>query len=391
MRSKIGASSIKSLAVRCALLLGLAGAGCGKGNAEAPGAGAGNEGAPAGNEGARDFVKLDPGSPRLDFIKIEVVKESSKGTEATLPGRVTFDEDHTQRVASPIDGRVVGILVKPGDKVRAGQPLIQLSSPQVGLLQSDALKALSDLSVSQKAIDRAHKLQGDGAISDKEVAQVEGDFKKAKSDYARAVAQLKALGVTPGEPAVNVALRAQIAGVVVERNVLLGQEVRADQAMPLLTISSLDAVWVLGDVYEQDLSAIDQGAHVTVTVPAYPGQTFAGTVTHIGDVVDASSRTVKVRCLVANVDHRLKPEMFAKVLVEHTGGRKFVLVPSKAVLSDGETSLVVVATEGNVFRARKVEVGPDNEGSVRILAGLTPGEKIVTDGAIFMKKEVDRR
>jgi cobalt-zinc-cadmium efflux system membrane fusion protein len=366
-----------------AALLG-AGAGCGKGGGEAPAAA-------ANSEGARDFIRLDPGSPRLDFIKIEVVKESSKGTEMSLPGRVTFDEDHTQRVASPIDGRVVGILVKPGDKVRAGQPLVQLSSPQVGLLQSDSLKAQSDLSVAQKAIERVHKLQGDGAISDKEVAQVEGDYKKARSDYARTTAQLKALGVAPGEPAVNVSLRAQIPGVVVERNVLAGQEVRADQAMPLLTISSLDAVWVLGDVYEQDLSAIEPGSAVTVTVPAYPGQKFAGTVKHIGDVVDATTRTVKVRCLVANPDHKLKPEMFAKVLVENSVGRKFITVPSKAVLSDGESSVVVVATEGNVFRARKVEVGPDVDGWVRILAGLTAGEKIVTDGAIFMKKEVDRR
>jgi cobalt-zinc-cadmium efflux system membrane fusion protein len=220
---------------------------------------------------------------------------------------------------------------------------------------------------------------------------MEGDFRKAKSDYARAGAQLKSLGVTPGEPAVNVALRAQIPGVVVERNVLAGQEVRADQAMPLLTISSLDVVWVLGDVYEQDLSAIEPGSTVNVSVPAYPGQMFAGTVKHIGDVVDANSRTVKVRCTVANPDHRLKPEMFAKVIVQNVGGRKFIAVPSKAVLSDGETSVVVVATEGNVFKARKVEVGPDNNGTVRILAGLTAGEKIVTDGAIFMKKEVDRR
>ncbi|MEA2699225.1 MAG: rane fusion protein heavy metal efflux system, partial [Myxococcales bacterium] len=241
------------------------------------------------------------------------------------------------------------------------------------------------------AIERVHKLQGDGAISDKEVAQVEGDFKKARSDYARSTAQLKALGVAPGEPAVNVSLRSQIPGMVVERNVLAGQEVRADQAMPLLTVSSLDAVWVLGDVYEQDLSAIEPGSAVTVTVPAYPGQKFAGTVKHIGDVVDATTRTVKVRCLVTNPDHKLKPEMFAKVLVENGVGRKFIAVPSKAVLSDGESSVVVVATEGNVFRARKVDVGSDVDGWVRILAGLTAGEKIVTDGAIFMKKEVDRR
>ena len=159
-----------------------------------------------------------------------MVKESDGGGKITLPGRVAFDEDRTQRVASPIDGRAVGILVKLGDKVRGGQPLVQLSSAHVGEIQADAQKALSDLGVAEKGIERIHKLQSIGAVADKEVAQSEGDFKKAKSDYARAAAQLKALGISASDPAVNVALRAQIPGVVVERNVLVGQEVRSDGA-----------------------------------------------------------------------------------------------------------------------------------------------------------------
>ena len=100
------------------------------------------------SERSRDFVRLDPKSPRLDFIKVEVVKESDSGGKITLPGRVAFDEDRTQRVASPIDGRAVGILVKLGDQVRAGQPLVQLSSAHVGEIQADAQKALSDLGVA---------------------------------------------------------------------------------------------------------------------------------------------------------------------------------------------------------------------------------------------------
>ena len=208
------------------------------------------------SERSRDFVQLDPKSPRLDFIKVEVVKESDSSGRVTLPGRVTFDEDHTQRVASPIDGRVVGMLVKLGDSVRAGQSLLQLSSPDVGQIQSDAQKALTDLSISEKGIERLHKLQAIGAASEKDVVQAQGDFKKAKSDYARSEAQLKALGITPTDPAVNVALRSQIPGVVVERNVLVGQEVRSDGATPLITVASLDDVWVLGDAYEQDLGLV---------------------------------------------------------------------------------------------------------------------------------------
>jgi cobalt-zinc-cadmium efflux system membrane fusion protein len=340
-------------------------------------------------EGTKDFVRLNPGSAPLDFIKVEAVAETGGATSVSLPGRVTFDEDHTQRVASPIDGRAVSILVKLGDKVRPGQALIELSSPNVGQLQADAQKAMSDLALSTKALERVHKLQAEGAVADKEVAQAETDFRKAKSDSARTTAQLKALGVSASDPAVNAALRAQIGGVVVDRNVLVGQEVRADQTSPLLTVSSLDSVWVLADAYEQDLSLVAAGDSVTVRVPAYPGETFPGKVTYVGDVVDSSTRTVKVRCVVDNKARRLKPEMFAKVDVMNPAGRKIILVPAQAVLNDGDKSIVIVASEGNVFRARRVEVGPEVDGKVRLLAGLRPGEKIVTDGAIFMKREID--
>jgi cobalt-zinc-cadmium efflux system membrane fusion protein len=339
----------------------------------------------------RDFISYAQGQAPLDFVKIETVTERSGATSVSLPGKVGFDEDHTQRVASPIDGRALAILVKLGDRVKVGQPLVQLSSPSVGQIQADAQKALSDLSVAEKSAARVNTLRLEGAVADKEVAQADGDLRKARADYARATAQLKALGLSASDPAVNAALRAQVAGVVVERNVLVGQEVRADQATPLLTISSLDTVWVMADAYEQDLGLVSEGDTVSIRVPAYPGETFPGRVTHIGEVVDPATRTVKIRCQVPNPGHRLKPEMFARVDVRDNGRRKVIMVPTKAVLSEGDKSVVVVATEGNVFRARRVDVGPESDGQVRILGGLTPGEKVVTEGAIFMKREIENQ
>jgi cobalt-zinc-cadmium efflux system membrane fusion protein len=338
---------------------------------------------------ARDFIRYDPGHVPLDFIKIITVEETSGATAVALPGRVSFDEDHTQRVASPIDGRALAILVKLGERVRAGQPLISLSSPSIGQIQSDAQKALADLTVADKAGQRVHKLLADGAVAEKEVAQADGDLRKARSDYARATVQLKALGLSATDPAVNASLRAQIPGVIVERNVLVGQELRADQATPLLTVSSLDTVWVMADVYERDLGLVAVGDAVNVRVPAYPADKFPGKVGNVADVVDPASRTVKIRCLVPNPDHRLKPEMFARVEVQGGTRHPVMLVPAKAVLSEGDRWLVIVATEGNTFRARRVAIGPEIDGQVRVLDGLTPGEKIVSEGAIFMKREIE--
>ena len=361
--------------------LGALGA-CEKGHAEA-------EPASGGGEAARDFIQYQPGNAPQSFLKIESVTESGIGTSASMPARISFDEDHTQRVASPIDGRATSILVKVGDKVRPGQPLVLLSSPNVGQLQADAQKADSDLSVAQKGVDRAHKLQADGAIAEKDVALAEADLRKARSDQARTTAQLRALGISATDPSVNLALRAQLSGVVVERNVLVGQEVRADQGTPLVTISSLDTVWVLADLYEQDLSLVDDDAPATITVPAYPAEAFPGRVKHIGEVVDPTTRTVKVRCVAENPGHRLKPEMFARVNVHGKPGHKVITVPIKAIMNDGDKYMVIVASEGIAFRMRRVTVGPEVDGRVRILSGLTVGEKIVTDGAIFMRREIE--
>jgi cobalt-zinc-cadmium efflux system membrane fusion protein len=364
-------------------LVAILGTGCGRhAAAETPE----NAAAPA-----PGTVVVEPGSARAKFIKVDAVQESDAAATVTLTGRVAFDEDHTQRVSSPLDGRATSLLVKPGDRVKVGQSLIELTSPQVAQFQSDAQKAQQDADIAQRTVDRAHKLHTEGAVSDKDLAQAEADLNKAKSEAARASAHMRALGISPSDPTVGVAIRAGVAGTVVERNVLVGQEVRQDATVPLLTISNLETVWVLADVYEQDLSLLSPGAAVNVKVAAYPGEAFPGTIGHLGDVVDPTSRTVKLRCVVPNPDSRLKPEMFAKIELTGTGGKKVIVVPSRAVLNDSEHSRVVVADADNLFRMRVVQVGPETGGVVRVIEGLRPGEHVVTEGALFLKNEIDNR
>jgi cobalt-zinc-cadmium efflux system membrane fusion protein len=336
----------------------------------------------------RGVVRIAANDPQRGFIKIEPVEESAAAGGLSLTGRVAFDEDHTQRLASPIDGRVTKLFVEPGDSVKAGQRLLELSSPDVGRLQAEAQKAFQDLAVAQKSLDRVHKLRVDGAVSDKDLIQVEADYSKAKSDVARSGAQLKSLGISPSDPVVDAALHAQITGTVVARSVLVGQEVRGDSADALVTITNLDTVWVLADVYEQDLGLIHKGDSVTLRTLAYPDEIFEGTVGYVGDVVDAQSRTVKIRCIFPNREHRLKPEMFVKVDVRNVAGKKVVVIPSTAVINHGEVSRTIVALEGNTFQARNVDVGPEHDGKVRLLGGLRVGERIVTDGALFLENEL---
>lgn len=338
---------------------------------------------------AHAAIRLEPGNPYLKFVKIEKAELSAAATSVRLTGKVSFDENHTQRLASPIDGRATKILVELGDKVKAGQGLIILSSPHVSEVQADAQKARQDMDLAQKAWERAVKLKELGAVSEKEAAQAEADFKKAKADAARGSAQLQSLSVSASDPTVSVALRAQIGGTVVERNVLVGQEVRQDSALPLLTISDLSTVWVLADVYEQDLGLVSRGEAVKIRVSAYPDEAFDGKVEHVGDVVDPASRTVKVRCSVNNPNLRLKPEMFAKIELLESSNEKVMLLPSKAILTSSDSARIIVASNDNLFRERRLAVGPEMDGKVRVLHGLEPGERVVTDGAIFIKRQLE--
>lgn len=363
------------------VLLGAVCAGCRDGVKATP---------PSFAEPAHAGVTLEPTNPALKFVKIEELKPSDAAPNVSLNGRVAFDEDHTQRVATPIDGRATAILVKLGDRVKPGQSLIELSSPQVGQLQADAQKTQQDMMVAQKTVDRVHKLKVDGAVSEKDAAQAEADLQKSKSDVARTTAQLRSIGISATDPAVAVSVRAQVGGTVVERNALVGQEVRADATAPLMTITNLETLWVSADVYEQDLALVTSGATVNVSVPAYPGETFPGTVARLGDVVDPTSRTVKLRCVVPNPGGKLKPEMFAKISLADATGKQVLVIPARAVLNESGKFRVIVV-EGNVFRPVNVEVGPEMDGRVRVLAGLKAGDRVVTDGALFLKHDIDNK
>jgi len=335
-------------------------------------------------EGSRNSTHREQGNARLAYIKVEPVRQLDVAPAVRLTGKVGFDENHTQRVASPIDGRASRILVNLGDRVQPGQALIELMSPQVSELQAAAQKARQDLDVSTKALERARILKADGAVSEKEAALVEANFRKDRSDVARADAQLESMRISSSDPTTTVAIRAQIGGTIVERNVLLGQEVRDESAEPLFTISALDTVWVEANVQERDIGIVHQGDLVKISVPAYGNETFEGKVDHISDVLDPGSRTAKLRCTVHNPNFHLKPEMFATIDLTDTLKNKALVIPASAVLTDSEHVRVFVAGEDNVYRQRVVTIGSELGDDVYVLGGVHVGDRIVTQGAIFL-------
>jgi cobalt-zinc-cadmium efflux system membrane fusion protein len=240
-------------------------------------------------------------------------------------------------------------------------------------------------------VERVRALLADQAIAHKEVSQAESDLTKAQAGQQSARARLALLGLRTDEHSSRFTLRAPLAGTVVERAVLPGAEVRSDAGTPLVTISDLGRVWVVADIYEKNLAAVREGQKAEVTVASYPGQIWAAQIEHVGDVVDAQTRTVKIRLGAENPDHKLKPEMFARIALPLAGPAAAVTIPANAVLSDGEANVVMVAMADGKFAKRRVEIGPESEGRLAVLSGLRPGERVVVDGALFLKAELENR
>jgi len=305
----------------------------------------------------------------------------------SMPGRLVWDEDKTVRISSPFAGRVTEILVSPGTAVKMNQPLALLTSPDFGVAQADARKAAADSAYAQKSLTRQRELYDAGVIAQKDFEQSQADSARAMADQQRTQAALRMYGT--GSDIVNqkFSLRSPIEGLVVERNINPGQELRPDQppASPLFLITDPSTLWAQLDATEADLALFKPGVTVKLTSAAYPGETFPGTVVKVADYVDPASRSVKVRLVVPNADRRLKAEMFVTAKLQ-AASFKGIAVPSKAVFLADNKNYVFVRPSQNVFERRQVTLGVSLPGTTEVLEGLKDGEVVVTDGNLYLQE-----
>jgi cobalt-zinc-cadmium efflux system membrane fusion protein len=312
----------------------------------------------------------------------------------SLAGKVAYGEDRYSRVSSPVQGRVLEVRARLGDRVKVGEILLVVDSPDIAQAYSEFMKEHSELTYVTRAYELAKDLYESKALSQKDLKQAENDAIKAQAEFRRAKERLLSLRVPAGELEKPLAeqkitsrfeMRSPLTGTVVERTVTPGQSVGGDPGQVLFTVADLDVLQVVADVYERDLGLVHGGQVATVTVEAYPGVIFPGAVAAIGDVVDPNTRTIKVRAWVNNEEHKLKPEMFARLNIDLGDGASFIAVPKEAVLEiDGKEYVYVVEGDDRYVK-HEVKVGTASADLVRILEGLKPGERVVTKGAILLK------
>jgi cobalt-zinc-cadmium efflux system membrane fusion protein len=304
-----------------------------------------------------------------------------------LNGRIVWDEERTVRVFPPLAGRVLSIAVRAGDTVRAGQPLALVSAPDLGQTQAEARKAEQDKALAQKNLARVDELHTAGVAPAKDLQAAQADFARAESELARTTARLALYGARAGAVDQQFALRSPIGGVVVERNLNPGQELRPDQAPEKapFVISDPTRLWFILDVAEADIGVLKTGAQVELRSPLLGDGAATGRVVHVADSVDPQSRTVKVRGTVENKDRRLKAEMYVTAELK-IGTAPGLVVPAKAVYLRGDRNFVFVETAEAGYTRRPVTIGAAFNQSQVILTGLKVGDKVVVDGALLLQR-----
>jgi cobalt-zinc-cadmium efflux system membrane fusion protein len=334
-----------------------------------------------------DVVVFRDEAARASAIRVHPVARSADG-HVTLTGRLVWDEDATVRVFVPVGGRVQRILADLGAPVARGTPLATLASPDFGQAQADAARARSDLMAAERTLARGRLLLERGAAPRKDVEQAEAEVERARAEAERTRARLSLWGgasEATGTVDQEYRVSSPMNGVVVERNLNPGQEVRTDATSPLFVISDPRRLWVLLDVTERDLQDIAPGASLVVRSPAYPDRAFSGTLDVVGATLDPATRTVRARGKLPSPDGLLKAEMYVSVDVYKSNPARYVVVPVRSVLQDGGKQFVFLEEAPGRYRRVQVAVGAEREGAVPILSGLLDTARVVTEGSLLLE------
>jgi membrane fusion protein, heavy metal efflux system len=385
---------------------------------------------PAPTPTASGVIVIPPDSPKLAQIRVEPMQmQAVPSGEVTAPGKVEANPNRVSRVPLPVAGRVTQVLVKLGDSVKSGQPVLVIESSdadaaaaafiqnEAGITQANALmtqanaalaKANTTQRKAQADYDRVVELFEHDAVAKKEVLNTESDLKQAKAEVETAkagVEQAKAaieqakalreqsqrrlamLGLKPGEAKPQVVLHSPLAGKVMEINVVAG-EFRNDTTVPVMTIADLRSVVVSSDVPENSLRLVRKGESVDITLDAYPGQTFPGRVTRLADTLDPKTRTVKVLIELDNSRGLFRPEMFGRI--RHVNSvEQMPVLPIGAIFQEGGQgsghNVVFVEQSKGRFERRQVELGSRIGEFVAVISGVSLGERVVVDGVMLLR------
>ncbi|MFC2160128.1 efflux RND transporter periplasmic adaptor subunit [Acidobacteriota bacterium] len=327
----------------------------------------------------------------------------------SLPGVLVMNQNETAHISSFVTGKVTALTADLGTRVRQGQILCTINSPQFAQAQADFLETRAQLNLNQRDFERAQNLFKEKALEEKEFLRREAEYNKLVTEYGARESILHSFGLTHADIETliskcdsikyeedmceianpNLPILTPLSGTVVFRDIVLGEHV--DPEKIVFTVSNLNTLWALLDAYEKDLPFISKNSTVSIESPLYPGRAFEGKITYISDLIDEQLRTVKIRVAIDNAEGLLKPNMYIQGTVENlTEAKNTLVIPDEAVQNLEGEKVVFVLEEEDIFTVRHVSLGL-KIGSLRVIReGLFATDKLVVKGAFYLKTEMTK-
>jgi cobalt-zinc-cadmium efflux system membrane fusion protein len=346
-----------------------------------------------------ETVTYPENAPQLSYIAVQPA-QARRLAVSHLTGRLYLSDDATVRIFTPVAGQVTSVKADVGQDVPAGAPLAEISSPDYGQALADARSAEASLVAAERTLVRTRDLFAHDGAAQKDVEAAEAAYGAAAAERDRAASRLKLYHGSREDTDELYVLRSPLGGVVVEKNINPGQEVRADQMLanatnlyaPLFVVSDPRRLWLQVDASETDLADLQPGERIQVTSKAFPEKVFGGAIENIGPSLDPVTRTARIRGVVENPEKLLKAEMYVMVDVVRDESRVAaagVEIPSKAVFTIDRKSYLFVELSPGRFERRQVGIGTEKDGKLPVLSGVAAGQRVVTDGGLLLQAVLD--
>ena len=317
----------------------------------------------------------------LASAKFDTARLIPVTNEIVLTGKITFNQDKVVKVFPLVGGHIETVKADLGDYVQKGQTLAVIRSGEMADVAQQAVAAKGQLAVAQKNNQVTEDMAKGGLSSQRDVVAAREQLQAAKGEVDRVNERRSILG---GSGSSAYIVKAPVSGFVVEKTASPGMELRSDDPENLFTISNLDRVWVIANVYESDLANVREGDLARITTLSYPDRVYQGRIDKVFNVLDPESKTEKVRITLLNRDNTLKPEMFANVSVQYAGKDRRVAIPARAIVFAESRNFVVIVNARNQPVVREVNVFKTIGTTTYLTSGVKAGERVVTQNQLLI-------
>lgn len=319
------------------------------------------------------------------YITTQAVALDAAAAVVRAPARVAFRDGAVSQINLPVPGRVTSVLVKTGDRVKTGDPLLTLTSPEAAAARASLAAAQAEADAARQELARQDKMAASGVGIESERVAAQAKLRESVAELARAQSTAGLLGNGGGS---TIVVRAPIDGTVISRRATVGT-VAEPGGEPLIELGNPTALWVVADVFERDLAQVHEGAGVSVELSAALAP-VRGKVASVGSALTGSMRTAPVYIALDEGADSIRAGMFARASIEAPAGETIVLPAEAVLIEDGKKTIVYVEQSAGKYAPRPVSVGRSVDGKVQVLSGLRPGEKVVVKGALLLDSAAEQ-